>query len=297
MNPSVSSVDESDTIDSTIVLPEEVQEIFIYRPIELRPHQVEHFDRVLDILKRFYFYIDGSKGGTGKTIIAGAAALAMQLPVIVICPVTVKAQWEEFLATYGVPYYSLDNVGAVFSYDMLRSRKGIPPKHGLLTREDRDKTTIFHVTPLWRDIVANGVMLILDECQKSKNLSGQNKACRALIREIYRQGGRSRIGLLSGTPIDKEEQVTNFVRMVGMVTARNLYSKVQGKVRLEGVEELQTWARQAHPELAEPFIRDQPFYGTKGGATNYVYRLFVEVIRPKVMSIMPNPLDQNKDIK
>lgn len=266
--------------------------------LRLHPHQLEHFQRVMEILSRFYFYIDGSEMGTGKTYIAAAVAIATKLPCIVVCPLAARNTWKVVFSTYGVKVYNLPDTGGILTYSSLRSRKGCQPKHGLLTRDDSGKTIQFYPTTLLSQIVQAGVMLIFDECQNLKNASDQHKAVRAMVHQFYNASSRSRVAFLSGTFLDKKEQIVNFMRMVGFIASRNLYSKIQGKIRLEGVDDLHNWARRINADETRQYIENNPFKSTQSGSIEYTYNLFLEVIRPGIMSIMPRQeMNAMKDIK
>lgn len=254
----------------------------------IRPRQVEHLRRIIKILSSFYFYIDGSKMGTGKTFIAAAVAIYFKLPVIVICPKAARKTWSDVLTTYGISQYDLPETGGIITYDTLRSRKGCQPSHGLLVREDSKDGVRFYATTLFNEIVRNRVFLIFDESQKLKNTSDQYKAAKALIQQFYVVGGNSRFALLSGSIIDKPEQAINILRMVGFIKSRNLYTKPgRGQIRLDGVEDLHNWARYINKQATDNFIITHPFKSTREGSVNYVFQLFIEVIRPGIMSIMP----------
>jgi len=264
-------------------------------PLVLREYQIAHFQRVLQILSIFYFFIDGSEPGSGKTYVAAALALALGLPVVVIAPLTAHPVWEDVLTRYGVSVYDLPVTGGILTYETLRSIKKHQPKHGLLVREDGAESVNFYPTIMWQAMVKAGVLLILDECQKVSNNSDQHKAVKALVKTFY-QGGRSRFGLLSGTTMDKEEHAVNFMRLVNFIESRNLYSKPRGEVRLEGIQELYAWSRKINQKGTDEYISGNPFRATRAAAQAHLYGLFVQVIKPGIMSIMPNQ-KHDKDVK
>ena len=74
--------------------------------LKLRPNQIEHFQRVAKILSNFYFYIDGSEMGTGKTYIATALAITYNLPCIVVCPMTARKTWSNVFSKYNIGVYN-----------------------------------------------------------------------------------------------------------------------------------------------------------------------------------------------
>jgi hypothetical protein len=292
----MSTIQSVTSSSSTATGNSTVPNLSTVKPIQLRDYQMEHFRRTQAILEKFYFYVDGSEMGTGKTIIALAHSITHQLPIIVFCPLAARENWMVNAALYGVQIYNLPETGGVITYDTLRSRKGHQPKHGLLTRDDSGESPNFYATTLFTQIVRAGVLLIFDECQKLKNTSDQYRATKALMRQFYTVGGRSRAAFLSGTAMDKQEHAVNFLRMVGFIEQRNLYSKVRGETRFKGVEDLLTWAQRINPQALDEFMINNKFRATHSGSVEYVFNLFVSVIKPGIMSIMPS-LQLQKDIK
>ena len=119
-----------------------------------------------------------------------------------------------------------------------------------------------------------------------------------MIKRIYAQGGRSRIALLSGSAIDKEEQVLNFLKMVGFITMPKLYSKINGAVRLEGIQELHGWCANINRDATNNFLTTHNIPTNKDTATTHVFDLFISIIKPGTMSIMPRPnYNGRKDVK
>jgi hypothetical protein len=274
------------------------KQIVTIQPLNLRTHQVTHYQRIIDILSRFSFFVDGSEMGTGKTYVTAAVAITLKLPTIVVCPVAARKIWRDVFQTHGVTTYNLPETGGIISYESLRSKKGYQPKHGLLTRDDTGTTPIFYPTTLFVQLVQAGVLVIFDECQKLKNNGNQNAAAKALIRQVYAIGGKSRIALLSGSVLDKEVHAINFLRMVGFITSRNLYSKVRGEIRLEGIQDLYNWARRINAQATDTFISSNLSPNNSREAVTHVFDLFTSVIKPGVMSIMPRPnYNGMKDIK
>jgi hypothetical protein len=264
--------------------------------LQIKERQAQHFHRVMDILSRFYFYVDGSEMRTGKTYIAAAVALTLQLPTIVICPLMARKVWSDVFTTYGVPTYQLPGTGGIMTYDAFRSKKGYQPKHDLLVRDDSGDGTKFYPTARLARILNAGALVIFDECQKLKNTSDQHKAVKALMRQFYAMGGTSRAAFLSGTAMDKSDHVVNFLKMIGFITRRNLYSKINGEVQQEGIQDLHQWGSRINPDATSEFIATHPFEANRRSATNYVFDFFEKIIKPGVISIMPG-LNIEKNIK
>ena len=146
---------------------------------------------------------------------------------------SIQNDWNKKKELYGVPLYKF------ISYCSLRSVKGkIGLKHGLLNRIDSTKQITtngetklidiveFKSTDLYKQMVSEGTLLIIDEIQSLKNINDQFKACKELIREIVKSCNyfdppeetvKSRIMLLSGTPFDKQTQIPHFFRLSGIM--------------------------------------------------------------------------------
>ena len=201
-----------------------------YTDVTLFPHQVEHSNKLIDILQSHPFALDLSPMGTGKTYCATHIAKVIGFKrVLVIAPLSVIPKWKHMRDTYGL--HLID----AMSYCSLRSVKCKQPKHGLLTRVDRRSEVInedtgrpepggerdtveFHATDLWKQYVSEGILLVVDEIQNVKNISSQYISVKELIREILGSSGMSKVLLLSGTPIDKTDQVTNLFRVIGLIS-------------------------------------------------------------------------------
>ena len=77
-------------------------------------------------------------------------------------------------------------------------------------------------------MVQEGTLLIIDEIQNIKNISSQFLACQKLIEEIvtnfsgpFHVDGpktKSRVLLLSGSPIDKQEHALHLFRSLHIMT-------------------------------------------------------------------------------
>src|SRR5699024_925290 len=81
----------------------------------LLPHQIDHCERIKDILRRRGIAGDTSKPGTGKTYVASQVAADMHLPVLVFSPKPLMSKCYEVLTTFG------NSVATITNYDMARS--------------------------------------------------------------------------------------------------------------------------------------------------------------------------------
>jgi hypothetical protein len=263
------------------------------KPIELKETQVSHYEKVCNTLQRMYGFIDASVMGAGKTYVSCAIAQKYGFPLLVICPVGVSDVWRKVTAEYGIP------VVDIIGFEKLRSTKNHQPTHGLLERYDpppnpahsgAPKVSVsFTPTPHYLEWVRSGILLIIDECQKIKNDSDQNKACTALTSAICDEGSRSRFGLLSGSPIDKEEQCINVMRVMGFIHGKAYdYDHRTKKYILTGAQRLVNLCG-VYDKTTTEELRSKPIKSA-GDVTTLCYQLFIQVLKPLMASAMPSPI-------
>jgi superfamily II DNA or RNA helicase len=195
------------------------------KKIILESWQKEWAMKSAQILSNNYFYMDHSVLGTGKTIIALHLAQLLNEPIIVICPIILIDKWKSEISKYGMD----DRLLCIVNYEQLRLSKGKVLQNGLLTRTDKiSKKGIhkvkFEPTPQYLELIERGAFVIFDEFHKVKNDNDTHKAFTALLKVITSMdGGNSRFGLLSGSPLDKDEHVVNLLKGIGFITKRNLF--------------------------------------------------------------------------
>ena len=127
------------------------QQMPLYKPIpkkslSLLASQVEHFDRLCDILRRTYGYVDVSVMGLGKTYVLAAIAAHFGLPFFVIGKSEVP--WKKLVAEFDVPQYR----GFMTTNAMAGSTNhGISHKWLTMTlRKTEKQTTVrYNVTNEW----------------------------------------------------------------------------------------------------------------------------------------------------
>lgn len=288
-------------LSPSLSLPSIVPETqpIVSRPIlpTLFDYQVPHYQKLSEILNRFYFAIDGSTQGSGKTEPAITIGIEKDLPMLILSPKVVHSHWKTKLAQYQVPVVNLNKIGPVLTYDKLRSKKNSQPKHGLLKRIDGKGGVRFIAEPLLHSLLEHGILIVFDEFQKIKNDSDQTKSVRAIMNEVIATRGRSRMLFLSGTPIDEPEQCITHLRTIGLIKQRNLYSKTRKGVRLEGIADLYQWGELVNPAGLVKFRAENPFVASKETVVNYVFEFFLAVLKPFIMSVMPNPLERFRIVK
>jgi hypothetical protein len=273
-------------------------------PPSLLPSQVPHAARLLALLRDRPFALDLSALGSGKTWTATHVALDRERAfahVVVVAPVSVLPKWRAMQAAHGLP------LRHAVSFCTLRSTKYHQPAHGLLRRRDYkvavhfaqrgtldvDKVE-FAPTQRLRQLVAQGLLVVVDEMQNLKNVTSQFAACQALLRPVMEDalaGGASRALLLSGSPIDKQEQAVTLLRALHVMRQDELarFNLATRVVEWLGMEEVRAFcARLDAPATAR--IVASTTAGTQDVTLRRcAYQLFQQVIKPAVSSSMPPP--------
>lgn len=204
-------------------------------PVALRNNQIEWSQRILRIYQKYNIYADTSTTGCGKTCVCIWAAQQFSqcqilndpipplpyLYIVVICPLAVRAHWEEETSKRNMQCITI-------TYESLRGTKNYPPSHGLLERMDivsegDREFTRFVSTELWRKMVNKGVMLVIDENQKAKNASDQSRAVQALLEPVHRSTV-SKAAMLSFTPFESPENAVVALRLLGILHNEKLYN-------------------------------------------------------------------------
>lgn len=285
--------------------------------VELMPHQVDHVQRLSGTLDRFRFALDLSALGAGKTYCATKLCESRAIPnVVVIAPLTVLPKWQHMQTQHGLPL-----VDAI-SYCSLRSIKCKQPKHGFLNREDRvtehevdgelqqNERTFFHSTEKWRKLVDEGVLLIVDEIQNVKNVSSQFLSVKEMMRDIldHTDGDNtSRVLLLSGTPVDKTEQVVNLYKALGLIKTHSLghFNPQTRKCEAKGFRQVIRFHEELFPGVFtaqmsgtldhalivasayEAHSYDIEKFSRRDFFSDSIYRLFRDIFIAKIAARMP----------
>jgi len=294
-----------------------------FKQILLYPSQITHYERIKSLHKDFPFALDLSMLGSGKTFTSTFLALNEKYKhVIVICPVSVAPKWQNMKNEFGLP------LRAILSYQGLRSNKFKQPKHGFLHRRDlsefvpdefgimvEKEKVEFSPTPLYKELIKEGVLLILDEIQHIKNVSVQFHAASEMIREItvskvenvgfpqtqnqnqirfrvkqgedFRaEGTKSRVLLLSGSPMDKKEHALHLFRSLGImlsdrVAQQNIHTR---EVEWRGMREIHTFCTLL--PVSGGNCPEKPFFES---FEKYCFTLFQGIFKPSCASYMLPP--------
>lgn len=302
------------------------------QPLILKPHQIEHTERLLNILSYSRYVFDKSQPGRGKTFTSTAALVIYDAAVIHIGPATSLAETRIVYENAGVPILemlSYESFGGTTT--LSTSRKGGITRHDLLTREDytepiivrtkgRDETrmvrrTKYTVTDKLRDLLVNGytdeegvnhpVFIVADECHKFKNETNAMKAFQTINLFGVRNSKTYRCLLLSGTLFDKPQNAQNMMKAIGMISSKKLYQRRGASVEIQGhgLGEIKKWCRkfddineglssQAFNEFFSEF--ETGAEGIKSDTVQeLIFSIFWSAILPFVSSTMP-PQDDSE---
>jgi superfamily II DNA or RNA helicase len=261
-------------------------------PIErivLKENQGPHIERMKKILFKHNVGFDMSSMGAGKTYTSTQLALDLGFKhIITICPVSTEAKWGS-MRKYGA------KIDYIMSYQALRSVKNKQPKHGLLERidsydeESNTSFTFFNPTAKLIDMLKEGTLVILDEAQHIKNKNDQFLATQAIAKAVNESKSSSRMLLLSGTPIDKEEQAVNIMQMMRIIRSTKLfnYNKKDSRLTLYGAKEVVNYCMYIDEDKTEAFVRSHPW--RPENIVHNCYLLFQNIIKPAISSAMPSP--------
>jgi len=323
---------KSDILENIVLISEgqpenqeqQGQELRQQKEIQLYEYQTEHVERLESFLKTYHFGIDLSPLGTGKTYTAAKIFQNLKFQnIISVSPPSVKTKWLEVNDEYSL------NCNDNLTYGEITGKRFINPKCGYLIRNDfkvpvlqEDGTTRmidkynYVVTKKFKDLVNNGLLLVLDEFQYLKNESAQTEACEMMIKCIYdnfRAGGKSRVLLLSGSPIDKENQAVRLFKTLGIMR----HDKIVSGFQYAGINEIEDYINENFKDYPKniptrnSFIYyyrasyissrldsngNQQLLQVASRCILYAYRLFINVIKPYVSSTMNLTQIQNTGI-
>ena len=257
--------------------------------IILKEHQVNHVERLVEILDESNSAFDMSTMGMGKTYTTIECCKRRGLKnLVVVCPVSMEKKWKELSNRNGF------KTVIVTSFAGLRSSGGRQPKHGLLKRISVEGEEFFEGSDKFLDLVGDGVMFVVDEVHNLKNNSEQFKACKTLTEVINGDlETRSRIMLLSGTPVDKEEQTIRMLRLMGLIGGKRLATYIQNEktVEFSGAVDLVNRCREKDPKRVSEILRDNPTKNTLE-VVRVCHILFRDVVRNVWVSKMPPPISE-----
>lgn len=152
-------------------------------------------------------------------------------------------------------------------------------KHGIVSRENGS----FSATEKLRNILRQGVMVLIDEFHNVQGKSAQAKAIQLITREVSflrrtEPGLPSYIALLSNTPCLTRDHVLPLLRLTGIVTHERLYDG-RGRKSL-GLEELRQYCLSIDAAKTHSITRYRTL--TAATATELAFKLYIDVLRDEI---------------
>lgn len=190
--------------------------------MKLYDYQVPCLNKIKQIHVRHNFCLNIAEMGTGKSVLAAEYGREFKHVIVVSQPNVIKQNWKLMCAEHGFNY-------TLLTINKLRGMKNSPLKHKFLTREEtplsRDRV-VFHVTSNLEKLCEEPTLIILDEIQMAKNSNISFAAIQALC------STGAKVLALSGTPIDDEIQIVNYLKLSGLITTTfsDLYNSIYGEV-------------------------------------------------------------------
>ncbi len=253
--------------------------------LSLHEYQQEHYNRISEILSTHVAYFDTSHTGLGKSYIAGKIAIDRNLPLFVVCPVSVIAVWEELSRKYRIPLIE------AISYQTLRGTQVRELKHPYLTRRDK---TYFNATPELIDIVNQDTLFVFDEEQNLKNDSAQLHSAHAIVKAVVDNPSRSKVAVLSALPGEKKEHTLSMIKLLGITTQDVFatYDRKEKRYDAYGILDVIKVGRQLNPEVTREIVTDRKF--DKPGIINICFDLWVKLFKQVYCSSMVEEIDEDK---
>lgn len=208
-------------------------------PIDLKRHQVKHCADLIEYYGAHNAAVDVSVMGAGKTYTTVYVCKILDLRLMVICPNNASMlKWKKVAKQAGV------EVECIMTYNRLSGSKARGTKNDYLRMSSRDPVE-YATAPHMERVVDAGVLLVLDEFHFAKNRSSmRSRASVALCAGItLRPPSKSRVLLLSSTPIDREEHVVPILRMCGIVHSSPMcyQDMATNSYETPGIREITEW--------------------------------------------------------
>lgn len=291
--------------------------------LELAPHQVEHFSRVVRTLSWHPVYLDVSQMGAGKTVIALMLAAYYKLRLFVVAPAGNLDMWYRSATKYRIPL----TFEHLFSYDKLRGTTRDGCNHGMLTmtrvtsdtsqclgglKSKRGKSKFakmyeYHPTEQLKGLIREGTLFVFDEIQKIKNIDSESHAaCHTIIKTMMEmredaatQGVpfTSKAGLLSALPIDRYVEIGAVLKMLGIVRSKRYLVKMPGREFYQtGFKELTNFCSRIDHQTTLMLTKGRNI--TEKALPGYLADLYQKILKVHLSSSMPTVTARdNIDIK
>jgi hypothetical protein len=192
-------------------------------------------------------------------------------------------------------YNNFDVSNIILTYGKLRSVGQSQPKHGLLYRIDKASPigdplgTGFVPGYRLEALFQEGCIIAFDEMHHIKNKNAQFDACRSLtISCLKANNNRSRLSFISGTPCDSEHHIINVCRLLGFIRQPTLCVVTKNNVAYHGAADLINICRKFDNNTTNGLF-NSAHIRTNKDVQKLCYDLFIQIIKPNIISRMPPP--------
>jgi len=255
----------------------------IFDQLKLNEQQTVAFEQTLKVLTHHFAIQNTSIMGAGKTYWTAALSIALELPLLIVCPKLVVSVWDKIISDYGLKYID------VICYSTFSGRKQGGCNHGYLSRTG----DVFTPSSQLEKAVNEGILFVMDESHKTKNATAKNlPACHAIVNLIGRKfkenKGRSRVISLSGTPGDSKKHAESICKIQGFTSQKELikYDPSTQSHILLGLQEIGEIAYKVNPEKTMEFMRAKM---SAANAKLIVFNLYTQILKDVYAIDMPLP--------
>lgn len=258
-------------------------------PVTLLSHQVKTYEKEVQHTIYHTFRFDTSPTGSGKTPTNIKLAQDFDMLLVVAGPANIEGNWvNEAVVKYGCRLIFL-------SYTKLSRLEVDGHPYVISVNEE------YQTTPLFQELLnKQKVYFIMDESQGTKNDDSKtSRACAAICTTIRRTNNGSRVVMLSATPFSKEEEVESCYKMMGVMTAKDLFHYNLGyrtyTVEGYGYKQIVDYCRRIDPVATAAIELEEYDYSARD-IRECVFKLWIEVVKPKYSFAMPKPIIKGKFI-
>ena len=248
--------------------------------IVLNDNQVKNYNEIVEIWKGELAAINNSVMGTGKTIVLSKLSVKFS-NFLVIGPASLEWIWLDTGHKYN---FKVNYI----SYETLSSSVNNTPKHDFLTRNDIDGEIIFKVTPSFKKLVDDGLLLAADEFHRIKKKNTRYLAFKALCDYMSEnKNHKSKICLMSGSPFCEKDHPSNTLQMINIIKSNEMfkYDKVQRHLVLKGMKELINYCKNHDLEKTNEILDNNEL--TNKNIYDVAFLLYVNIVQKRIVSSMP----------
>lgn len=197
---------------------------------KLLQYQISHVARLIDILVKNHFALDGSDTGIGKTYIALAVCKELGRRPIIICPKTIMSNWFSIchylkIKPYDIVNYETIKTGKTYTNYQFKNRKQSP----FIELIDPDPNDPFRSIFQWK--LPKDAIIIIDETHRCKSPNTENGKLLLSVKQAIEQ--KIPVLFLSATICEKFTDMKILFFLFGLINhTRNFHHHI-GTLKLK----------------------------------------------------------------